>query len=129
MDTPGRFGGAVIEDTEQLRVRAKLEREAWQNSDSLLSLQIPLPGQPGNPRFVPLAAIGNLNVVPDDAPIGRRDGERINQVQAFLTRGVLPEEALKLLQRSLEEDPIPYPTDTDTALAATAVNDPRSLMI
>ena len=79
----GRFGGAVIEDTEQLRVRAKLEREAWQNSDSLLSLQIPLPGQPGNPRFVPLSAIGNLEVVPDDAPIGRRDGERINQVQAF----------------------------------------------
>lgn len=105
----GRFGGAVIEDTEQLRVRAKLEREAWQNSDSLLSLQIPLPGQPGNPRFVPLSAIGNLKVVPDDAPIGRRDGERINQVQAFLTRGVLPEEALKLLQRSLEEDPIPLP--------------------
>lgn len=105
----GRFGGAVIEDTEQLRVRAKLERESWQNSDSLLSLQIPLPGQPGNPRFVPLSAIGNLKVVPDDAPIGRRDGERINQVQAFLTRGVLPEEALKLLRRSLEEDPIPLP--------------------
>ena len=105
----GRFGGAVIEDTEQLRVRAKLEREAWQNSESLLSLQIPLPGQPGNPRFVPLSAIGDLQVVPDDAPIGRRDGERINQVQAFLTRGVLPEEALKLLQRSLEEDPIPLP--------------------
>ena len=105
----GRFGGAVIEDTEQLRVRAKLEREAWQSSESLLSLQIPLPGQPGNPRFVPLSAIGDLEVVPDDAPIGRRDGERINQVQAFLTRGVLPEEALKLLQKSLEEDPIPLP--------------------
>ncbi|MEC8526117.1 MAG: efflux RND transporter permease subunit, partial [Pseudomonadota bacterium] len=34
----GRFGGAVIEDTEQLRVRAKLEREAWQDSDELLNL-------------------------------------------------------------------------------------------
>jgi multidrug efflux pump subunit AcrB len=43
----GRFGGAVIEDTEQLRVRAKLEREAWQDSDELLNLQIPLPGQLG----------------------------------------------------------------------------------
>lgn len=105
----GRFGGAVIEDTEQLRVRTKLERTAWQNSDSLLSLQIPLSGQPGKPQFVPLSAIGKLEIVPDDASIGRRDGERINQVQAFLTRGVLPEEALKLLQRSLEENPIPLP--------------------
>ena len=105
----GRFGGAVIEDTEQLRVRAKLEREAWQDSDELLNLQIPLPGQLGQPRFVPLSAVGELNIVPDDAPIGRRDGERINQVQAFLTRGVLPEEALKLLRQSLEENPIDLP--------------------
>ncbi len=105
----GRFGGAVIEDTEQLRVRTKLEREAWQGSDKLLNLQIPLPGQLGRPRFVPLSTVGELNIVPDDAPIGRRDGERINQVQAFLTRGVLPEEALKLLRQSLEENPIPLP--------------------
>ena len=105
----GRFGGAVIEDTEQLRVRAKLEREAWQDSDELLNLQIPLPGQLGRPRFVPLSAVGELNIVPDDAPIGRRNGERINQVQAFLTRGVLPEEALKLLRQSLEDNPITLP--------------------
>ncbi len=105
----GRFGGAVIEDTEQLRVRAKLEREAWQDSDELLNLQIPLPGQLGQPRFVPLSAVGELNIVPDDAPIGRRNGERINQVQAFLTRGVLPEEALKLLRQSLENNPITLP--------------------
>ena len=105
----GRFGGAVIEDTEQLRVRTKLEREAWQNSDSLLNLQIPLPGTPNSPRFVPLSALADLKIVPDDSPIGRRDGERVNEVQAFLTRGVLPEEALKLLRRSLEEDPIPLP--------------------
>ena len=105
----GRFGGAVIEDTEQLRVRAKLEREAWQDTDELLNLQIPLPGQLGQPRFVPLSAVGELNIVPDDAPIGRRNGERINQVQAFLTRGVLPEEALKLLRQSLEDNPITLP--------------------
>ena len=105
----GRFGGAVIEDTEQLRVRTKLERDTWQKSDTLLDLQIPLPGQPGKPRFVPLSALGGLNIVPDDAPIGRRGGERINQIQAFLTRGVLPEEALKLLRKSLKEDPISLP--------------------
>ncbi len=72
-------------------------------------MQIPLPGQLGQPRFVPLSAVGELNIVPDDAPIGRRDGERINQVQAFLTRGVLPEEALKLLRESLEDNPIALP--------------------
>ena len=125
----GRFGGAVIEDTEQLRVRTKLEREAWQKSDTLLSLQIPLPGQPGKPRFVPLSALGGLNIVPDDAPIGRRGGERINQIQAFLTRGVLPEEALKLLRKSLNEDPIPLPNGYrysfggDSGERADVVND------
>ena len=125
----GRFGGAVIEDTEQLRVRTKLERETWQKSDTLLDLQIPLPGQPGKPRFVPLSALGGLNIVPDDAPIGRRGGERINQIQAFLTRGVLPEEALKLLRKSLKEDPIPLPNGYrysfggDSGERADVVND------
>ncbi len=125
----GQFGGAVIEDTEQLRVRTKLVREVWQDSDKLLNLQIPLPGKLGKPRFIPLSAIGDLQIVPDDPPIGRRDGERINQVQAFLTRGVLPEEALKLLRQSLEINPIPLPDGYrynfggDSADRADVVND------
>ncbi len=105
----GRFGGAVMEDTEQLPVRARLQRDAWQNSDSLMNLQIPLPRGSGAIQFVPLSTLGELSIVPDDSPIGRRDGERINRVQAFLTRGVLPEEALKLLRRSLKQDPVLLP--------------------
>jgi multidrug efflux pump subunit AcrB len=78
---------------------------------------------------VPLSALGGLNIVPDDAPIGRRGGERINQIQAFLTRGVLPEEALKLLRKSLNEDPIPLPNGYrysfggDSGERADVVND------
>ena len=72
----GRFGGAVMEDTEQLPVRARLQRDAWQNSDSLMNLQIPLPRGSGAIQFVPLSTLGELSIVPDDSPIGRRDGER-----------------------------------------------------
>ena len=105
----GRIGGAVLEDTERLNVRVKLERDNWQTSDDLLNLTVSLIDSKGRTQQVPLANLGRLELIPEDAPIGRKNGERVNEVQAFLTRGVLPEEALKLLRASLEDNPIPMP--------------------
>ncbi|MDB2316592.1 efflux RND transporter permease subunit [Luminiphilus sp.] len=105
----GRIGGAVLEDTERLNVRVKLERDNWQSSDDLLNLTVPVIDNKGLTQQVPLANLGRLELIPEDAPIGRKNGERVNEVQAFLTRGVLPEEALKLLRASLEDNPISMP--------------------
>ena len=60
----GRFGGAVIEDTEQLRVRAKLEREAWQDSDELLNLQIPSQDNSGSHALCLSPQSENLTLSP-----------------------------------------------------------------
>jgi multidrug efflux pump subunit AcrB len=38
---------------------------------------------------VPLPAIGRFELVPGDPPISRRNGERVNTVQAYITTGVL----------------------------------------
>jgi multidrug efflux pump subunit AcrB len=43
---------------------------------------------------VPLSALGRFRLEPAESVITRRDGERANTVQAFLTPGVLPQEAL-----------------------------------
>jgi multidrug efflux pump subunit AcrB len=105
----GRIGGAVLEDTERLNVRVKLKRDDWQTSDDLLNLTVPVTDNKGFSQQVPLSILGGLELIPEDAPIGRKNGERVNEVQAFLSRGVLPEEALKLLRASLEDNPIPLP--------------------
>jgi multidrug efflux pump subunit AcrB len=58
---------------------------------------------------IPLNALGRAQLVPSQSPISRLNGERINTVQAYITRGVLPQEALKLLQENLAQNPIALP--------------------
>lgn len=107
----GRSSGELLEDTERLPVRARLKREDWDDISGISSMRIavPRPGNAGQISAVPLMSLGTVELLPDDSPISREDGERLNRVQGFLTRGVLPEEALKLLQNDLRDHPIPLP--------------------
>jgi len=105
----GRLGGEILEDTERLPVRARLVREDWSDTSALASLRIPIPDAGAEVLAVPLAALGRTRLIPDDGSIDRLDGERINKVQGYLRRGLLPEEALILLARDLETNPVELP--------------------
>ena len=105
----GRSGGELLEDTERLPVRAQLLREQWTSADELRNFHLPVAAPDGTINPVPLAALGNSVLVPDDSPITREEGERTNKIQAFLTRGVLPDEAFKILRKDLTENPIALP--------------------
>lgn len=109
----GRVGGELLEDTERLPVRAILNRADWSNITEITSLRITTRSAEGSPSSIPLAALGSPKLMPDDTVISREQGVRENEVQGFLTRGVLPEEALKLLQKSLEQNPIAMPIGYD----------------
>ena len=108
----GRIGGELLEGTERLPVRAILAREEWDSTDDLTNIRIPV-GAPTLDTLVPavpLSALGSVSLIPDESPIARKNGDRLNNVQGFLKRGVLPEEALKMLAADLETNPIPLPT-------------------
>lgn len=107
----GRIGGEVLEDTERLPVRAILSRADWDTVDDVANLRLPVRGAGTDTPIpaIPLNALGHITVVPDDSPITRENGERMNSVLGYLTRGVLPEEALKLLAEDLEANPVPMP--------------------
>lgn len=47
---------------------------------------------------VPLSTLGTLRLEPSESTITRRNGERVNTVQAFLMPGVLPAEATAVLE-------------------------------
>ncbi len=106
----GRLGGEILEDTERLPVRARLVRENWSDSNALKNLRIPVRGAASEGLAVPLDALGQARLVPNDSPITRLDGVRINKVQGHLRRGLLPEEALSLLAKDLKDNPINLPT-------------------
>jgi len=107
----GRTGGEVLEDTERLPVRARLGEADWSTSNQIGNLRLPLPAgtQAQNLPAVALSTLGSYQLEPAQSAISRKNGIRVNTVQGYLTRGVLPEEALKLLRRDLAENPIELP--------------------
>jgi len=110
----GQVGGEVLEGTERLPVRVRLREQDWTTAERIDDIRVPrTAGSPVPPvdaiGGIPLSALGRPVLVPAQSPISRRDGERVNTVSGYVTRGVLPEEALETLRRELARDPITLP--------------------
>ncbi len=111
----GALGGTFVEASEELPVRVRLAG-AVRDDPAALSTLLLVPeraaaGADGPPAFgaIPLAALGTLEVVPADAVIARRNGERTNTVQAFVRYGVLPQEALETVRAALAREGFAVP--------------------
>ncbi|MEL6957857.1 MAG: efflux RND transporter permease subunit [Pseudomonadota bacterium] len=95
----GVTGGSMIEGTEELSVRVRWGDARRADIAAMRDLPLLPPdaaglaGQNLHPA-IPLSAIATLSLEGSDGVITRRNGERVNTIQAFLLRGVLPEEAL-----------------------------------
>ncbi len=110
----GATGGSLLEGPEELPVRVRLAEEARDSSQEIGNLDLVAPAgsllaESGAYPGIPLTALGEGRLVPAETPISRKDGERINTIQGFLLRDVLPEEALKDFQALLAENPLELP--------------------
>ncbi|MEM9511982.1 MAG: efflux RND transporter permease subunit, partial [Cyanobacteria bacterium P01_E01_bin.48] len=101
----GTVGGSVLEDTEELPVRVRLANRDRASLDRIASLDL----LTDSSERVPLAALGDIDLVPDVAAIVRRDGQRVNSVQGFITAGVLPADVLAQFKSAWEESDIEFP--------------------
>ena len=98
----GVVGGAILESTENLPVRVRLTNADRASLEELASLDL-RPQQAQDRGFRPTSALGEFELVPQLANIARRNEQRVNTVQAFITAGVLPSTVLADLQARLEE--------------------------
>ena len=103
----GSTGGSVLEGTEELPVRVRYGAENRTDLDYLLSNSVV--AQDGSLAVagdhiagVPLSSLGNMEIVPTISTIVRRDGKRMNVVQAYLYPYSLPGATLIDLQERLE---------------------------
>jgi multidrug efflux pump subunit AcrB len=104
----------LLERTEQLPVRVRLDAETRTDLSAIRDLPIIAANSAaltnsGQFGALPLSSIANIALLPTDGAIVRRNGERINTVQGFTLRSVLPEEALKSIQSTLESDNFTLP--------------------
>lgn len=98
-DLDGAVGGSVLEGAEELPVRVILDDAARSGMGAVRSK--PLPGIAGGDS-TPLSALGEVSLEPEIATITRRNGQRINTIEAFLTPYSLPDATMKDLAQRLE---------------------------
>jgi len=97
----GLTGGSVLETTEEIPVRVRLEESFRRNVAGVDAMPIPVPGE-NEIAWSPLAAVSTLSLLPSVSSITRLDGERLNRIQAYLLPGVPPIDASNGLRRLLE---------------------------
>ncbi|MBE7384962.1 MAG: efflux RND transporter permease subunit [Leptolyngbya sp. SIO1E4] len=104
----GVTGGAILEATENLPVRVRLTDTNRASLDELASLDLQ-PAQAQDRNFRPTSALGEFELMPELASIARRDEQRVNTVQVFITSGVLPNTVLTALQDQLAAENFQLP--------------------
>jgi multidrug efflux pump subunit AcrB len=96
----GAVGGSMIEGTEELPVRVRLGDGTRADPARVRDMAILPPDA---------SALAEVAVVPGDGIVTRRDGERVNTVQGFVLRGVLPSEAMAELRAAMEAEGFALP--------------------
>ncbi|PIE24223.1 MAG: acriflavine resistance protein B [Planctomycetota bacterium] len=95
----GRLGGSMLEASEELRVRVRLEDHNREDTQGIASLE--LLGAAGRP--MPLTALGSLTLLPETAAIPHFQTQRCNTVQGFLLAGELPSAYLSEFNQRWQE--------------------------
>ena len=103
--TEGEVGGSIIEATEELPVRVRLDDQNRAKFTNLASLDIINPQTVGSIgthyQGVPVTALGEFKTTADFGAIQHIDGMRMNEVQAFSPAGVLPSTVLTAFKERL----------------------------
>ncbi|MEL6398921.1 MAG: efflux RND transporter permease subunit [Cyanobacteria bacterium J06626_4] len=114
----GAIGGSILESTENLPVRVQISNDNRGDLSQVASLNLQ-PGQAGQPQadeFRSLSAIGEFELVPQLSQITRRNEQRVNTVQAFITAGVLPSQVLGDFQAAMAEQGFELPPGYSTEI-------------
>ena len=106
----GFTGGSVLEDTEELPVRVRVPATSRAELAEIESLDVvTVSRRTGQSMAVPLTSIAHLRLDADYAAILRLDGQRVNEVQGYLTAGVLPSKVMRSLRERLSAAKLELP--------------------
>ncbi|MEM7077109.1 MAG: efflux RND transporter permease subunit [Pseudomonadota bacterium] len=93
----GELAGTVQEGSAELAVRVRLADEFRNSSNDLATLPLLSSGGAG----IPLDQLGEWQLVPTATAIDRRQGDRLNTIQAFLVPYTLPASVLQKVEQAL----------------------------
>ncbi len=97
----GAIGGSILEGTENLPVRVRVSNSERGDLSQIASLDLSS-NRGDNRDFLSTSALGEFNLIPELAKISRRDEQRVNTLQGFISAGILPATVLANFQEKLE---------------------------
>ncbi len=93
----GTIGGTIVEGTEELPIRVRLDDEQRARFDELASLNILSREAPGGSvdfQATPIRALGDIVLEPEASTLERYQGRRVNIVSGYVQAGQLPSTAI-----------------------------------
>jgi multidrug efflux pump subunit AcrB len=107
----GEISGSVVESTEELPVRLRVTDDQRGLYRNLASTQLVSASSSEEATLtnIPLSALGDLRLAPSRSNIARRNGQRINTVEAFVTTSVLPETVLNAFRQEVAAGKLQLP--------------------
>ncbi len=108
----GVLGGLVLEGTESLPVRIRLADADRSQFAQITSMEFVADQTEAatDHSGIPLTALAQVNLRPEAAAIQHLDGERMNELQAFIPAGVLPAVVLSRFQQRLADSNVRLPS-------------------
>ncbi|WP_198780570.1 efflux RND transporter permease subunit [Shewanella putrefaciens] len=103
MSTTGVIGGSVLEQTESLPVRVRLGDGSREQASKLSEIQLVTP----RGEAVALSALAHSEVQVSRGAIPRRNGQRVNTIEAYIVSGVLPAQVLNDVKDAVSQLPLP----------------------
>ena len=102
--TEGAVGGSIVESTEELPVRVRLDNARRGDLAALGSVDLVGTGRTeGGYAGVPLSALAKIGLTADFGSIPHLAGRRMNEIQVYIPAGVLPSVVLNRFKKKLDE--------------------------
>ncbi len=117
----GAVGGSVLEQTEELPVRVRVANDRRGQLDSITSLELVSPATSGlNQPNIPISALGRVVLEPQSASIPRLNRRRMNEVQAYVTAGILPATVVEAFEQRMRDSAFVLPNGYQMELGGEA---------
>jgi multidrug efflux pump subunit AcrB len=99
----GKIGGSVLEGTEEIPIRIRIADKQRSDLSSIQALPLLSEKLVKKGLLMPVSALGEFTLRPTVAGITRENGERVNNVEAFLLSGATAIDVSLKLQEKLDE--------------------------
>ena len=120
----GRIGGRVLEDLEDLPVRIRYANVNRDSVDAISTLRLNVAG---SDTWIPASALGTIRLAPALQGITRRNGERVNEISAYLRQGALPIEITNAVLADVDAGALELPPGYRIELAGDSAEQQRAV--